>query len=118
MYQVVSVLVIIISILLVLIVLVQDSKGGGLASNFSASNQVMGVRKTTDFLGKATWYLAGGLLVLSFVAVMVLEKPEVKSDAFDDKLEQIAQPETAMPNFPTAPAESSETPAEETPTQE
>ncbi len=117
MYQVVSVLVIIISILLVLIVLVQDSKGGGLASNFSASNQVMGVRKTTDFLGKATWYLAGGLLVLSFVAVMVLQKPEAQSDNFDQKLEQIAQPETALPNFPSAPAESGDAPAEETPAQ-
>ncbi|WP_075601873.1 preprotein translocase subunit SecG [Saccharicrinis aurantiacus] len=109
MYQVVSVLVIIVSVLLTLIVLVQDSKGGGLASNFSASNQVMGVRKTTDFLGKATWYLAGGLLVLSFVAVMVLERPEASSNALDDKLEQIAQPETAVPNFPSAPAEETAT---------
>jgi len=71
MYQFISVLVILVSVLLILIVLVQESKGGGLAANFSSSNQVMGVRKTTDFLEKATWSLAGTLLVLSFVAVMV-----------------------------------------------
>ena len=103
MYSVVSVLVIIVSILLVLIVLVQDSKGGGLASNFSASNQIMGVRKTTDFLGKATWYLAGGLLVLSMVAVMVLEKPGMSGDSdLDEKLNQIAQPQTELPSFPSS----------------
>ncbi len=106
MYSVVSVLVIIVSILLILIVLVQDSKGGGLASNFSSSNQIMGVRKTTDFLGKATWYLAGGLLVLSLVAVMVLERPGVESGSeLDQKLDQIAQPQTSTPMFPTAPAD-------------
>ena len=53
MYSLVSVLIIIACILLILVVLVQNSKGGGLASNFSASSQVMGVRKTADFLEKA-----------------------------------------------------------------
>jgi preprotein translocase subunit SecG len=106
MFQVVSVLVIIVSILLILIVLVQDSKGGGLASNFSSQNQIMGVRKTTDFLGKATWYLAGGLLVLSLVTVIVLEKPGTEgSSEFDEKVEQIAQPQNAAPTFPSAGAE-------------
>lgn len=106
MYSVVSVLVIIVSVLLVLIVLVQDSKGGGLASNFSSSNQIMGVRKTTDFLGRATWYLASGLLVLSLVSVMVLNKGGSEgSSEFDQKVEEIAQPQTAMPAFPSAGAD-------------
>ena len=64
MYTFVLVLIFIVCVLLVLIVLVQNSKGGGLASNFSSSNQIMGVKKTTDFLEKATWGLAGSLLVL------------------------------------------------------
>ncbi|WP_066632341.1 preprotein translocase subunit SecG [Labilibacter marinus] len=104
MYSVVSVLVIVVSIALILIVLVQDSKGGGLASNFSASNQIMGVRKTTDFLGKATWYLAASLLALSLVAVMVIEKPGVASgdSELDDKLNQIAPVQTELPSFPAA----------------
>ena len=103
MYSVVSVLVIIVSVLLILIVLVQDSKGGGLASNFSSQNQIMGVRKTTDFLGKATWYLAGGLLALSLVAVMVLEKPGIASGdtELDQKLNEVAPAQTELPSFPT-----------------
>ncbi|HRZ41853.1 MAG TPA: preprotein translocase subunit SecG [Bacteroidales bacterium] len=75
MYAVITVLIIIVSILLVLIVLVQNSKGGGLASNFSSSNQYMGVRKTADFLEKATWTLAIALLVLSLASVMAIKRP-------------------------------------------
>jgi preprotein translocase subunit SecG len=51
-YVLVSVLILIACVLLSLVVLVQNSKGGGLASNFSSSNQFMGVRKTADFLEK------------------------------------------------------------------
>ncbi len=65
MESIISVLIIIVCILLILVVLVQNSKGGGLASSFSSSNQVMGVRKTADFLEKATWSLAIALLALS-----------------------------------------------------
>ena len=57
-------LTLIVCVLLILIVLVQDSKGGGLSSSFGASNQILGVRKTTDFLEKATWVMAISLLVL------------------------------------------------------
>ncbi len=67
MYTLITVLLFIVCILLILIVLVQNSKGGGLASNFQSSNQIMGVRKTTDFLEKATWVLAGTLLVYQLV---------------------------------------------------
>jgi len=66
------ILILIICILLTLIVLVQNSKGGGLASNFASSNQYMGVRKTTDFLEKATWTLAAALLVFSLLATITL----------------------------------------------
>ena len=65
---IISVLIIIVCILLILVVLVQNSKGGGLASSFASSNQVMGVRKTADFLEKATWTLAIALLALSLVS--------------------------------------------------
>nr|WP_319401349.1 preprotein translocase subunit SecG [uncultured Carboxylicivirga sp.] len=101
MYSFISILVIIASILLILIVLVQNSKGGGLASNFSASNQVMGVRKTTDFLEKATWTLAGALLVLSFVAVMVLPKATAGGAEVDEKINALPQQQQEVPAFPT-----------------
>lgn len=64
----ISTLIIIVGILLIIVVLVQNSKGGGLSSTFAGSNQVMGVRKTADFLEKATWTLAIALLVLSLAA--------------------------------------------------
>ncbi len=100
MYAFVSVLVILASILLILIVLVQNSKGGGLASNFASSNQVMGVRKTTDFLEKATWTLAAALLVLSFAAVMVLPKGEMgRRSVIDEQMENVMPPASNMPSF-------------------
>lgn len=68
MFVFVTVLIIIVAILLAIVVLVQNSKGGGLAANFASQNQVMGVRKTADVLEKATWTLAGVLLVLCLVA--------------------------------------------------
>ncbi len=115
MYSFISILVILVSIFLILIVLVQNSKGGGLASNFSSQNQVMGVRKTTDFLEKATWTLAAILLVLSFVAVAVLPKEQMSGAEIDEKLNTLpAQQE--VPAFPT-PAQGDET-ATETPAED
>jgi len=70
----INVLIIITSVILILIVLVQNSKGGGLVSNFSSSNQMMGVRKTTDFLEKATWSLAIALVVFCLISTFALEK--------------------------------------------
>jgi preprotein translocase subunit SecG len=79
----ISIAIILVCILLILIVLVQNSKGGGLASSFSSSNQVMGVRKTADFLEKATWSLAVALLVLSLLSA-AYDKP---SDGTQTKTE-------------------------------
>ena len=76
MYVFISILILIASILLILIVLIQNSKGGGLASGFSSSNQIMGVRKTTDFLEKATWSLAGAVIVLSIVITAFIPRTE------------------------------------------
>ena len=103
MYLLISVLIIIASILLILIVLVQNSKGGGLASNFASSNQVMGVRKTADFLEKATWTLAVSLLVLSVLAAFAIprDKGEVSRSAIEEKLENVPSP-SALPVFPPA----------------
>jgi len=54
------------------IVLIQNSKGGGLASGFASSNQIMGVRKTTDLLEKTTWGLAIAMVILSVATAYVL----------------------------------------------
>ena len=65
---IISILIVIVCVLLILVVLIQNSKGGGLASSFASSNQVMGVRKTADFLEKTTWTLAISLLALCLVS--------------------------------------------------
>lgn len=88
MYQFISVIILLVCAVLTLVVLVQNSKGGGLASNFSGSNQVMGVRKTADFLEKATWTLAGALLVLSILASFTIPKNEiVRESKVQDQIE-------------------------------
>ena len=51
-------LIVLAAVLMCFVVLIQNSKGGGLSSSFAASNQIMGVRKTTDFIEKLTWGLA------------------------------------------------------------
>jgi preprotein translocase subunit SecG len=73
-YIFVSVLVIIACFLQVLIVLVQNSKGGGLAANFTSAGQTMGIRKTADFLEKSTWTLAGAILILCVVATATIPR--------------------------------------------
>lgn len=100
----INVLIIIASILLILIVLVQNSKGGGLASNFSASNQLMGVRKTTDFLEKATWTLAIALVVLCMSATLVIDRGVVEeTSVIEEQVEDVAP---SLPQgTPVAPAE-------------
>ena len=65
---IISALIILTSLLLILVVLVQNSKGGGLSSSFASSNQVMGVRKTADFLEKATWTLVASLVVFCLLS--------------------------------------------------
>lgn len=100
-FLILSVLILIISALLILIVLVQNSKGGGLASNFSASNQVMGVRKTTDFLEKATWGLAVGLVVLSvFASLSIRRGTEVEKESKIKNQVENAMDPNAMPVLP------------------
>ncbi len=69
MYILFTILIVIAAILLTLLVLVQNSKGGGLAAGFNSGNQVMGVRKTTDFLEKATWSLIIFIVLCAILAV-------------------------------------------------
>jgi len=77
MYLLLIILIVIAAILLCFIVLIQNSKGGGLSSGFSSSNQIMGVRKTTDFLEKATWGLAAIIVVLSIITSYAVPKASV-----------------------------------------
>lgn len=100
MYTAIVVFIVLISILLSLVVLVQNSKGGGLAAGFSSSQQIMGVRKTTDFLEKFTWGLAVSLMVLALVGNFALPKnQEIQSSSTIQ--EQIDN--ASLPAAPSAP---------------
>lgn len=59
-----SILIIVACVLLTLVVLIQNPKGGGIASNFTAPNQLMGARRSTDVVEKTTWILA--IILISF----------------------------------------------------
>ncbi|MGL4852043.1 MAG: preprotein translocase subunit SecG [Phocaeicola sp.] len=61
-------LIVVAALLMCFVVLIQNSKGGGLDSSFASSNQIMGVRKTTDFIEKLTWGLAAFMVVVSIVS--------------------------------------------------
>lgn len=72
MYTSIVILVVLASILMCLIVLVQESKGGGLAADYSSFNQMAGAPKTTNFIERATWGLAVAMIVLSVLSVAFL----------------------------------------------
>jgi preprotein translocase subunit SecG len=76
-----SIIIILASILLIIVVFVQNPKGGGLSSDFGAAHQLGGVQKTTDFIEKATWTLAGTIMVVSIILTIKLKPAEVKTEA-------------------------------------
>ncbi len=71
-----STIIILASVLLILVVYVQNPKGGGLSSDFGAAQQIGGVQKTNDFIDKATWSLAGVIMVLSIILTLRSKTPE------------------------------------------
>lgn len=75
MATIVTLLIIIASILLVFIVLMQNPKGGGLSTDFGAAQQIGGVKKTADFVEKATWSLAGFIAVTSIIMTIMYSTP-------------------------------------------
>lgn len=111
MYIFFIVLIIIASILIILAVLAQNPKSG-MAANFGASNQVMGVRETSNFLEKFTWIMAIAIVVLSLMASIAMSSFANRSQRNTDKLleEVIVENETAIPalNFPLDGAETPE----------
>ena len=88
------VLIVIVSVLLGLIVLVQNPKGGGLATGFTGANQIGGVKRTTDFLEKATWTLAILLLVFSITATGLDKTNNIAEEGLQDIIET---PQQATP---------------------
>lgn len=106
MFTLMSVLIVAACVLLTLVVLVQNSKGGGLAANFSSNNQVMGAPKTADFLEKATWTLAIALVLFCIVASYAIPRGTVAGGSIiDQQIENTADP-SVVPSFPLPSSES------------
>ena len=121
MYTLFVILIVVAAVLMIGIVLIQESKGGGLSSSFAGYNQVAGVRKTTDFIEKATWFLAAVMVVVSVACAWVA--PTATTDS--SVMENMANPTTNPNNLPgfgasqtkdaAAPAAATEAPAKEAP---
>ena len=81
MYALFAILIIITCILLILIIMIQNPKGGGLSSAFGGGNQIMGARKTSDFLEKTTWTLAIILVSLALLSNFAIERTDSKEQS-------------------------------------
>lgn len=113
MYTFIIVLILIACFLMILAVLAQSPKGG-MAANFGASNQVIGVRQTADFLEKFTWGLAVAIVVLSLAATMSIPKGNI--DASRSSLERsIEQSVEGNQSFGETPGLPLTQPAEQAP---
>ena len=112
MYTVIVILILVVSVLLGLVVLVQNSKGGGLVSNFGGANQMMGVRQTTDFLEKATWTMAIILVVLCLMSSMSIPKNRMSGDVQDSQMREQIELAAPAATAPAAEAPAADAPAE------
>ena len=93
-YTFLIILIVIAAILMVGIVLIQESKGGGLASSFASYNQIGGVRKTTDFIEKTTWGLAAFMVVVSIICAYVAPRDQHENSVIDNIENPLTNPET------------------------
>lgn len=140
MYIAFGILVILVAILLALVVIIQNPKGGMLSSSIgSMGNQILGASRSTDAIEKITWYLAGGLMILSIASIFVLpdSKTAVNGETTEGSAIQKAINEkkgsTTLPSVPamtppqgqtqqapaqgSAPAQQTNAPAQTPPTQ-
>ena len=111
-FTILTILVLVASALLTLIVLLQNGKGGGLASNFVAGNQTFGVRQTTDILEKITWGLVAFVGIVAIVINIFTLNPVKESVDYTEKITT----EVEAPDFSTTMPET-EAPATEAPAQ-
>jgi len=93
-------LIILVAILLVLVVLAQNSKGGGLSSQFggSGASQIVGVKRTGDILEKITWVLAISLVVLCLTSSIVIKTTKVDTGFTSPNLEKVDN-ESMLPSL-------------------
>tara|TARA_B100002051_G_C16413788_1_gene475923 strand:- start:25 stop:378 length:354 start_codon:yes stop_codon:yes gene_type:complete len=101
MYSIIVGLIIFVSVLLILVVLVQNSKGGGLSSQFggNSSNQLMGVQKTNDLLEKTTWTLAIFIVLLTMLSNLFISSPDGNIEGLSPNIDR-ANEQNIIQNSP------------------
>ncbi len=104
------ILVILAAVILGLIVLIQNPKGGGLSGSLGGfSNQLMGVKQTTDVLEKGTWVFAAVLAILCIMSPLFIPK----NVTITSKSGELINKTSATP--PSAPANSTQMPGTKKP---
>ena len=114
MYTLFVILIVVAAILMIGIVLIQESKGGGLSSSFAGYNQVAGVRKTTDFIEKATWALAASMVVISIICAWVAPSATTDSSVMENIENPVTNPNN-LPGFGASQTKDAAAPAAEAP---
>lgn len=76
MFVLLGTLAVLVAAALIFVVVIQNSKGGGLSSTFGGgATQILGARRSNEFIEKVTWYLAGGLAIIAFLANILISSP-------------------------------------------
>lgn len=106
----ISILILLVCVFLGLFVLMQAPKGGGLASGFSGAQQIGGVQRTTDFLEKGTWTMAGVLMVLCLIG-STQNTTAATTDELDAPIDMGAPPQDQIvdPGAVTSPVDTTQT---------
>ncbi len=101
MYSIIVGLIIFVAVLLILVVLVQNSKGGGLSSQFggNSSNQFMGVQKTNDLLEKVTWTLAISIVLLTMLSNLFISSSDSNIEGLSPNIDR-ANEQNVIQNSP------------------
>ena len=114
-FTILTVLVLIASARLTIIVLLQNGKGGGLASNFVAGNQTFGVRQTADILEKITWGLVAFVGVGAIIINIFTLNPVKEGVDFTEQITTEVETPDFSTTMPEAEAPAAEVPAEAAP---
>jgi preprotein translocase subunit SecG len=101
MLTVILILIVVACLLLTLLVLIQNPKGG-IAANFVAPSQIMGVKRSTDVVEKATWVMAIALISLSLMSNF-FRPTGVSTEGLNDSRIKANIEEQAVPAAPMAP---------------
>jgi preprotein translocase subunit SecG len=105
MYELVIGFIIFFAVLLVLVILAQNSKGGGLTSQFggSAASNIIGVKKTGDLLEKLTWSFIIAIVILSLSTSLITPNQQGPSNEILERAGEqstgadVAQPQPSQP---------------------